>query len=130
MGIPRGVWWWVHVSLTTCVRLGVVAAAFVLAYVQWGSWVAAIASLALLTVVGPAAIMLVCIRCLGLSDGQWREFITRLYRVRLVAALCLLVASLTTGLVWLVIACALCAAWAGLSCAVVKMMMPPSEPSA
>ena len=88
----RGIWWWIHVSFTTLIRLGVVA----------------------------AAIILVIMR-LEPSDAQASRLVSQVYRARLVLALCLLVALLATKLVGLSIFCAVCALWAVLSYAVLKM---------
>ena len=115
------IWWWVHTSLTTLVRLGVVVAAFVIAYGRCGGLVASIVSLALLTVLAPMVITLVCVRWPGFGDEQAKKLVSRMNRIRLVAAICLLVASLVTGPVGLWIFCAVCALWALLSWVVMKM---------
>jgi hypothetical protein len=117
------IWWWVHTSFTVLVRLGVVGAAFVVAYGRWGGWVASIVSLGLLTVLAPTVITLLCVRWPGFGDERAKKLILRMNRIRLIAAICLLVASLVTGPVGLWVFCAVCALWALLSWAVMKMAL-------
>lgn len=115
------VWRWVHVSFTTLIRFGIVAAAFVFAYGRWGSWEAAIASLAMLTVMAPVVIILICTLLPEPNSERARRLVANVYRAGLVLLLCLLVASLTTRLVGLSILCAICALWTGLFYALFKM---------
>lgn len=123
--MPRA-WSWVWLSLMVSARLGIVIAAWVIANLRWGGWVAVIASLALLTTLAPAMIVLVCTRCLEISGDRARGLVLGIGWVRLVLALCLLVASFATGLFGLVTFCAICALWAVMYY-VIARVVPPSD---
>ncbi len=101
-----GIWYWVHTSFAVLVRLGVIVGAFAVGY-RWGLAVALIASLAVLTLSGPTAIICVAVG-LGISGEAAGRLTGVTFRVQFAMALILLGASIPTKLPALIALCAVC----------------------